>query len=95
MIPASEVLNPASATELVLTDEENGMQESLVVVWKGIINREIDNDTDFFKAGAGSMDVVRFVCTVYSVQHTVRSISTYTVLNNKKVILILSKFVLI
>lgn len=61
MIPASEVLNPASATELVLTDEELTMQGNLITVWKGIINREIENDTDFFKAGAGSMDVVRLV----------------------------------
>ena len=59
MIPACDILNPASGEELVLTDEELGMRDNLITVWKGIINREVENDTDFFKAGAGSMDVVR------------------------------------
>lgn len=30
-------------------------------VWQGILNIGVDETTDFFKAGAGSMDVVRCV----------------------------------
>jgi len=44
---------------LVLTDEEKSMGQSLRQVWSEILKIEIQDDTDFFATGAGSMDVVR------------------------------------
>lgn len=43
-----------------LTTEERAVEEELRGTWKAILNIDILNDTDFFKAGAGSMDVVRY-----------------------------------
>jgi len=51
----------AARPVLELTSAENDVAEQLRSVWKAILNVEIANDTDFFKAGAGSMDVVRLV----------------------------------
>lgn len=42
-----------------LTEEEKEVTEKIKETWKAILNMEVDNNTDFFKAGAGSMDVVR------------------------------------
>jgi len=61
MVAAKDLLNPASSEALTLTPEELQMQSDLNRVWQGIISREVTDDTDFFKAGAGSMDVVRLV----------------------------------
>ena len=35
-------------------------------MWKGILNTDIEITTDFFKSGAGSMDVVRYACYMFS-----------------------------
>ncbi|XP_074644425.1 cytosolic 10-formyltetrahydrofolate dehydrogenase-like isoform X2 [Tubulanus polymorphus] len=44
------------------TAEEEEMQQQIMDMWKGILSREtIDGSTDFFKCGAGSMDVTRLV----------------------------------
>lgn len=51
----------AGESKLELTAEEKKMIESLKGVWAGILNVEVDIATDFFKSGAGSMDVVRLV----------------------------------
>jgi len=59
MIAAKDLLNPSSSEALVLTPEELDMEKQLNNVWKGIVNKDIDDSTDFFKSGAGSMDVVR------------------------------------
>ncbi|KAK7476522.1 hypothetical protein BaRGS_00032270 [Batillaria attramentaria] len=62
MIPASKFGKDDSSTqELKLTPEEEAMAATLKNVWKGILNIDVDDATDFFKAGAGSMDVVRLV----------------------------------
>uniref|UniRef100_A0A0L8GLQ4 10-formyltetrahydrofolate dehydrogenase n=1 Tax=Octopus bimaculoides TaxID=37653 RepID=A0A0L8GLQ4_OCTBM len=50
-----------SAEKLELTPEEVSMESNLKEIWKSILNIEIEDTTDFFKAGAGSMDVVRMV----------------------------------
>ncbi|XP_029642163.1 cytosolic 10-formyltetrahydrofolate dehydrogenase isoform X1 [Octopus sinensis] len=50
-----------SAEKLELTAEEVSMESNLKEIWKAILNIEIEDTTDFFKAGAGSMDVVRLV----------------------------------
>lgn len=44
---------------LKLSDKEKSVAEQLRGTWKAILNIDIADDTDFFKAGAGSMDVVR------------------------------------
>ena len=47
--------------ELVLTPDEAAMVDRIKKVWAGILKIEIEDDTDFFGAGAGSMDVVRLI----------------------------------
>lgn len=46
---------------LELTAEEKQFVESVRDVWKAILRVDIEDDTDFFNCGAGSMDVVRLV----------------------------------
>lgn len=46
---------------LELTPEEKQMEGVLRGFWESILKVEVDNDTDFFACGAGSMDVVRLV----------------------------------
>ena len=47
--------------ELELTDDERNMVDSVRKVWSGILKIGVEEDTDFFGAGAGSMDVVRLI----------------------------------
>lgn len=42
-----------------ITDEEKELVNLLNSIWKGILSAEVDESTDFFASGAGSMDVVR------------------------------------
>ncbi|RZC40050.1 cytosolic 10-formyltetrahydrofolate dehydrogenase [Asbolus verrucosus] len=44
-----------------LTQEEKSHIEAIRDVWEAILNTDIEEDTDFFASGAGSMDVVRLV----------------------------------
>ncbi|XP_052752102.1 cytosolic 10-formyltetrahydrofolate dehydrogenase [Galleria mellonella] len=46
---------------LELTVDEKQFVESARDIWKAILRIDIDEDTDFFESGAGSMDVVRLV----------------------------------
>ncbi|XP_044739233.1 cytosolic 10-formyltetrahydrofolate dehydrogenase [Chrysoperla carnea] len=46
---------------LVLTPEEEKIINTINNIWSSILNIEVDEDTDFFASGAGSMDVVRLV----------------------------------
>ena len=50
-----------SSSSLVLTDEEKSLSQSLRQVWSEILKLDVQDDTDFFASGAGSMDVVRLV----------------------------------
>ncbi|XP_069142725.1 cytosolic 10-formyltetrahydrofolate dehydrogenase-like isoform X1 [Argopecten irradians] len=50
-----------SQTKLELSPEEEKMISSLKTVWNGILGVDVEETTDFFKSGAGSMDVVRLV----------------------------------
>ncbi|XP_063628857.1 cytosolic 10-formyltetrahydrofolate dehydrogenase [Cydia splendana] len=62
MINASNFFKAGeSKVALELTAEEKQFVESVRDVWKAILRIDIDNDTDFFDSGAGSMDVVRLV----------------------------------
>ncbi|XP_050503103.1 cytosolic 10-formyltetrahydrofolate dehydrogenase [Diabrotica virgifera virgifera] len=47
--------------DIELTPEEKVLIESVRAVWEAILNIDIEDDTDFFASGAGSMDVVRLV----------------------------------
>ncbi|KAL4711899.1 hypothetical protein ACJJTC_006068 [Scirpophaga incertulas] len=44
-----------------LSADEKQFIESLRDIWKAILRIDIDDDTDFFTSGAGSMDVVRLI----------------------------------
>lgn len=48
-----------TAAAVQLSDAEKQVISTLRNVWKSILNIEVSDSTDFFKAGAGSMDVVR------------------------------------
>ena len=47
--------------ELELSQDEAAMVDRARKVWAGILKIGIEDDTDFFGAGAGSMDVVRLI----------------------------------
>ncbi|KAK4319328.1 hypothetical protein Pmani_009720 [Petrolisthes manimaculis] len=62
MMNAAKYGSASEASEAVeLNDEEKTVAEALRETWKAILNIDVADDTDFFKAGAGSMDVVRLV----------------------------------
>lgn len=63
MIQASKFGQVEEAAEAIeLTEEERAIEGKLREIWMGILsNPDIVEDTDFFKAGAGSMDVTRLV----------------------------------
>ncbi|MCG8625511.1 MAG: acyl carrier protein [Proteobacteria bacterium] len=47
---------------LEVTPEEEQLQEKIRTIWSGILSGQtIDEHTDFFKSGAGSMDVTRLL----------------------------------
>lgn len=50
-----------SKVSLELTAEEKQFVEGARDVWKAILRIDIEDETDFFASGAGSMDVVRLV----------------------------------
>ncbi|KAL3271522.1 hypothetical protein HHI36_022000 [Cryptolaemus montrouzieri] len=43
------------------TKDEKNLIESVREIWENILSIDIEDDTDFFASGAGSMDVVRLV----------------------------------
>ena len=55
------VLQEEGEEELELTGDEAAMVERVRAVWAGILKIPVEEDTDFFGAGAGSMDVVRLI----------------------------------
>ncbi|XP_052266666.1 cytosolic 10-formyltetrahydrofolate dehydrogenase-like isoform X1 [Dreissena polymorpha] len=62
MINASKFgRDEAGEEKIELTKEEEAMISKLKTVWTGILNINVEITTDFFKSGAGSMDVVRLV----------------------------------
>ncbi|XP_013783953.1 cytosolic 10-formyltetrahydrofolate dehydrogenase-like [Limulus polyphemus] len=50
-----------SKEDIELTEEEKTLAETLQTIWAGILNIGVSEETDFFKSGAGSMDVARLV----------------------------------
>ncbi|NP_001085894.1 cytosolic 10-formyltetrahydrofolate dehydrogenase [Xenopus laevis] len=63
MIPASQYFKTADSAALQLSEEEQKVSEEIRAAWRRILTNvsEIEDSTDFFKAGAASMDVVRLV----------------------------------
>ncbi|XP_070610937.1 mitochondrial 10-formyltetrahydrofolate dehydrogenase [Erythrolamprus reginae] len=63
MIPASKYFSTDEIAAVELTAEEKKMADNIKSIWKGILSNvaEIEDTTDFFKAGATSMDVVRVI----------------------------------
>lgn len=51
----------SSSAAVELTEDEKAKQEIIRQVWKSILSADVSDETDFFAAGAGSMDVVRLV----------------------------------
>jgi formyltetrahydrofolate dehydrogenase len=62
MIHASKYGQAEEKIDIVLTEEEKVIEASIKAIWCSILNLDVINgDTDFFKCGAQSMDVVRLV----------------------------------
>ncbi|XP_028907607.1 cytosolic 10-formyltetrahydrofolate dehydrogenase isoform X2 [Ornithorhynchus anatinus] len=63
MIPASHFFKSLESATLELSEEELAMSQKIQNAWQRILPNvaEIDDDTDFFKSGAASVDVVRLV----------------------------------
>ncbi|XP_014671092.1 PREDICTED: cytosolic 10-formyltetrahydrofolate dehydrogenase-like [Priapulus caudatus] len=62
MIKASKFGQEEEEEELIFTADEETIVESLKGIWKSILQTDtIEDETDFFKSGAGSMDVTRLV----------------------------------
>lgn len=47
--------------KIELTEEEHKVKDAIVEIWENILKIDVDDSTDFFASGAGSMDVVRLV----------------------------------
>ncbi|XP_040262756.1 cytosolic 10-formyltetrahydrofolate dehydrogenase isoform X2 [Bufo bufo] len=63
MIPASQYFKLSDNATLQLSPEEQAVADEMRAAWKRILTNvsQIEDSTDFFKAGAASMDVVRLV----------------------------------
>lgn len=62
MLPASKFGQSVDDVQSIeFTAEEIKNKEVIRTIWHSILNIEIEDETDFFASGAGSMDVVRLV----------------------------------
>lgn len=61
MISAAKFGQAEEDLDVELTAEEQQMAENIMAIWKGILSQDITAESDFFKLGAGSMEVVRLV----------------------------------
>ena len=62
MIRANTFGQTEKLEKLVLTGEEAAMMETVRGSWKAILSlSNIEDHTDFFRSGAGSMDVTRYI----------------------------------
>lgn len=62
VIPAADWFQQsATKVEIELTADETQKKEALRAIWNSILKIPIEETTDFFASGAGSMDVVRLV----------------------------------
>ncbi|XP_062522536.1 cytosolic 10-formyltetrahydrofolate dehydrogenase-like [Corticium candelabrum] len=62
MIHASKYGQSEEKIDVILTQEEKAIEATIKAIWCSILNTDsVDDDTDFFKSGGQSMDVVRLV----------------------------------
>jgi formyltetrahydrofolate dehydrogenase len=68
MIPAWKWGKAEKHEKLELTPEEEQLQEKIRIIWSAILSGQaVEEHTDFFKSGAGSMDVIRLLEEVQEV----------------------------
>lgn len=58
---ASQLDQTHQQTQITYTNDELTLIDSIKNSWESILSIEIEEDTDFFASGAGSMDVVRLI----------------------------------
>lgn len=58
---ASNLDQISQQVQIEFTKDEKNVIESVRAVWESILNCDVEDDTDLFASGAGSMDVVRLV----------------------------------
>ncbi|KRT85361.1 hypothetical protein AMK59_2368, partial [Oryctes borbonicus] len=58
---ASSLDQLSQQVQIEFTTDEKNMAESIRAIWESILNSDVEDDTDLFASGAGSMDVVRLV----------------------------------
>jgi formyltetrahydrofolate dehydrogenase len=62
MIPASNYGQDDIRSDIGdISGEEQALVEQIYIIWESILSITIEDTTDFFKSGAGSMDVTRLV----------------------------------
>jgi len=61
MISASKYGQAEENLDVEFSAEEQQMADNILAIWKGILSQDINAESDFFKLGAGSMEVVRLV----------------------------------
>lgn len=62
MIPASNYGQDDVKSDIGdLSSEEQTLVDQIKAIWEAILHVDIEDTTDFFKSGAGSMDVTRLV----------------------------------
>lgn len=61
MKKAAQLDEVSKQVDIVYSAEENEIIKEIKNSWVSILNLEVDDDTDFFASGGGSMDVVRLV----------------------------------
>ena len=74
MIPASKFGQTDQTLDLIgtLSPEENQLLGQIKQIWEQILNTTVEDQTDFFKSGAGSMDVTRLVEAVIELDQCVQ-----------------------
>ena len=62
MIPASNYGQDDVRSDIGdLSADEQALVDQIKAIWESILNLEVEAETDFFRSGAGSMDVTRLV----------------------------------
>lgn len=56
---AAAIDQVSKQVQIEYTEKEKNMLQSVKDSWEAILSVEVEEDTDFFACGAGSMDVVR------------------------------------
>ena len=67
MINASQYGADDVSREIEFDEQEKQFVNDVRSVWMAILKTDVESDTDFFKSGAGSMDVTRLVAEVAEV----------------------------